>query len=101
MGPLRGVERTDRMSPNQLSQTDIFTAIGDARRRRILELLAVKERSVGELAAELGIAQPSVSQHLTVLRGVGAVALTKRGTSSIYTLERDVLAEVIGWIAAL
>jgi DNA-binding transcriptional ArsR family regulator len=89
------------MSPNQLNQVDIFTAIGDARRRRILELLAEKERSVGELTAELHIAQPSVSQHLTVLRGVGVVKLTRRGTSSIYTLERDALAEVIGWIAAL
>jgi DNA-binding transcriptional ArsR family regulator len=89
------------MSPNQLSQIDIFTAIGDARRRRILELLAEKERSVGELTAELKIAQPSVSQHLAVLRGVGVVAVVKRGTSSIYRLERDPLAAVIGWIAAL
>jgi DNA-binding transcriptional ArsR family regulator len=80
------------MSPNQISQADIFTAIGDARRRRILELLAEKERSVGELTAEL---------HLAVLRGVGVVAVTKRGTSSIYHLERDPLAAVIGWIASL
>jgi len=89
------------MSPNQLSQIDIFTAIGDARRRRILELLAEKERSVGELTIELKIAQPSVSQHLAVLRGVGVVGVVKRGTSSIYRLERDPLAAVIGWIAAL
>jgi len=89
------------MSPNQINQIDIFTAIGDARRRHILELLAQKERSVGELTTALGIAQPSVSQHLTVLRNVGVVKLTRRGTSSIYTLERDPLAEVIGWIAAL
>ncbi|MCU1405109.1 MAG: putative transcriptional regulator [Glaciihabitans sp.] len=89
------------MSPNQILQVDIFTAIGDARRRRILELLSVRERSVGELTAEFQIAQQSVSQHLAVLHTVGLVKQTKRGTSSIYSLERDALAEVIGWIAAL
>jgi DNA-binding transcriptional ArsR family regulator len=95
------MERRHRMSPNQITQVDIFTAIGDARRRQILELLAAKERSVGELTTELKIAQPSVSQHLAVLRSVGVVRLTKRGTSSIYSLERDPLAAVIGWIADL
>lgn len=84
-----------------MTTKDIFFAIGDPNRRRVLELLATKERSVGELAEQLGIAQPSVSQHLTVLRAVGVVGVTKRGTSSIYRLERDSLAEVIGWIAAL
>ena len=45
------------MSPNHLAAPDIFAVIGDARRRRILELLAIEERSVGALATELGIAQ--------------------------------------------
>jgi len=89
------------MSPNTAARADIFSAIGDPNRRRILELLATREHSVGELTIELGIAQPSVSQHLTILRGVGVVDVTKRGTSSIYRLERDALAEVIGWIASL
>jgi DNA-binding transcriptional ArsR family regulator len=89
------------MSPNHLAAPDIFTVIGDARRRRILELLAVKERSVGALATELGIAQPSVTQHLTALREAGLVTAEKRGTSSIYTLERRPLDEVTSWIASL
>jgi len=82
-------------------QKDIFFAIGDANRRRILELLAAEERSVGQLAEALHIAQPSVSQHMVVLRDVGVVGMAKRGTSSIYHLERDALAAVIGWIASL
>jgi DNA-binding transcriptional ArsR family regulator len=89
------------MSPNHLAAPDIFSVIGDARRRRILELLAVKERSVGALATELGIAQPSVTQHLTALREAGLVASEKRGTSSIYTLVREPLAEVTAWVAGL
>jgi DNA-binding transcriptional ArsR family regulator len=89
------------MSPNHLAAPDIFTVIGDARRRRILELLAVKERSVGALATELGIAQPSVTQHLTALRDAGLVTVEKRGTSSIYALVRGPLDEVTAWIESL
>jgi DNA-binding transcriptional ArsR family regulator len=89
------------MSPNHLARPDIFAVIGDARRRRILELLAVKERSVGVLATELGISQPSVTQHLTALRDAGLVAFEKRGTSSIYTLVREPLGEVTDWVESL
>jgi DNA-binding transcriptional ArsR family regulator len=89
------------MSPNHIASPDIFAVLGEPRRRRILELLAVGERSVGELTAELGISQPSVTQHLTALREAGLVALEKRGTSSIYTLVREPLGEVADWIATL
>ncbi|MDQ1546556.1 MAG: hypothetical protein QOH69_1460 [Actinomycetota bacterium] len=89
------------MSPNHLAAPDIFTVIGDARRRRILELLAVKERSVGALATELDIAQPSVTQHLTALRDARLVTVEKRGTSSIYRLVREPLHEVTAWIDSL
>lgn len=81
--------------------SDLFFAIGDPRRRRILELLHERERSVGQLASELGIAQPSVTQHLGVLREVGLVAVERRGTSSIYTLVPAALAPVTSWIDSL
>lgn len=89
------------MSPNHLAAPDIFAVIGDARRRRILELLAVQERSVGALATELGIAQPSVTQHLTALRAAGLVSSEKRGTSSIYSLALEPLGAVTDWIDGL
>jgi DNA-binding transcriptional ArsR family regulator len=89
------------MSPHHLADPDIFSVLGDARRRRILELLAGKERSVGALATELGIAQPSVTQHLAALREVGLVTSEKRGTSSIYSVVREPLGRVSEWIAAL
>jgi DNA-binding transcriptional ArsR family regulator len=89
------------VSPNHLASPDIFSVLGDARRRRILELLAEADRSVGALATELGIAQPSVTQHLAALREAGLVSSVKRGTSSIYTLEREPLAEVTAWISSL
>lgn len=89
------------MSPNQTTRTDIFSAIGDANRRWILELLSEREYSVGELTEVLKIAQPSVSQHLAVLRGVGLVEATPRGRASIHRLVRSPLAEVTNWIATL
>lgn len=89
------------MSPNHLAAPDIFTVIGDARRRRILELLAVKQRSVGDLTTELGIAQPSVTQHLAALREAGLVTSEKHGTRSVYTLVREPLKEVKDWIKGL
>jgi len=89
------------MSPAHRANPDIFAVLGDGRRRRILELLAYEDRSVGALAAELGIAQPSVTQHLTVLRDAGLVTFVKRGTSSIYSLESGPLAEVTRWVESL
>ena len=89
------------MSPNHLAAPDIFSVIGDARRRQIVEYLATRERSVGELATELGIAQPSVTQHLKAMRDAGLVTSEKRGTSSIYTLVREPLDEVKKWIKSL
>jgi DNA-binding transcriptional ArsR family regulator len=89
------------MSPNVIAGADIFAVLGDARRRRILELLAVRERSVGALVAELAISQPSVTQHLAALRDVGLVTSEKRGTSSIYSLVREPLAGVTRWVESL
>jgi DNA-binding transcriptional ArsR family regulator len=89
------------MSPNHLAGPDIFAVLGDARRRRILELLATNSRSVGEITSELGISQPSVTQHLAALREVGLVSSVKQGTSSIYSLERAAFARVTEWIGSL
>jgi DNA-binding transcriptional ArsR family regulator len=89
------------MSPNHLADPDIFAVLGDARRRRILELLAVRSLSVGEITSELGISQPSVTQHLAALREVGLVSSMKQGTSSIYSIERGAFARVTAWIESL
>ncbi|MCU1535409.1 MAG: transcriptional regulator [Glaciihabitans sp.] len=80
---------------------DLFSAISDPNRRRILELLSASPRTVGELAAELGIAQPSATQHLALLREVGAVEFEKRGTASVYRLVDGGLDAVTAWITSL
>jgi DNA-binding transcriptional ArsR family regulator len=64
-------------------------ALGDASRREILGLLAVRNRSVQELAEKMPISRPAVSRHLRVLKDAGLVAEEAVGTRRIYHLEPE------------
>jgi DNA-binding transcriptional ArsR family regulator len=68
---------------------DGFEAMGDATRRRIMELLRGGPRSVGELVGELPVSQPAVSQHLKVLKRAGLVTNSPRGNRRVYQLAPD------------
>jgi DNA-binding transcriptional ArsR family regulator len=75
------------------NQDDGWDVIGDPTRRTIMLHLADRPRAVGELAAELPITRPAVSQHLKVLKDAGLVAETAEGTRRIYHLnEAGVIA---------
>ncbi|MCX7522338.1 metalloregulator ArsR/SmtB family transcription factor [Microbacterium sp. STN6] len=68
-------------------QTDRgWEALGDRTRRSIIECLAERPRPVGELAAELPVSRPAVSQHLKVLKDAGLVIERAVGTRRIYRL---------------
>jgi DNA-binding transcriptional ArsR family regulator len=67
--------------------TDGFTALGDPTRRAIFERLADRPRAVGELAGELPVSRPAVSQHLKVLKDAGLVVATPVGARRIYQLD--------------
>lgn len=73
-------------------------ALGDPRRRRILELLAERPRPVGEIAAAMPIGRPAVSKHLKVLEGAGLVDHESRGTRNLYALAPDGLVELQQWL---
>ena len=64
----------------------------------MFELLRGGPRSVGELAAELPVSRPAVSQHLRVLESAGLVTHRKDGTRHVYGLERDGVAELRAWV---
>jgi len=66
--------------------TDGLGALGDRTRRTIFVALAERPRAVGELAAELPVSRPAVSQHLKVLKEVGLVVERVAGTRRIYRL---------------
>jgi DNA-binding transcriptional ArsR family regulator len=73
-------------------QSDAWTALGDPTRKAIFELLAERPRAVGELAGELPVSRPAVSQHLKVLKGARLVVDQPVGTRRIYRVDPDGLA---------
>ncbi|MET8632471.1 ArsR/SmtB family transcription factor [Streptomyces sp. NPDC004096] len=66
---------------------DALGALGDPTRRAIVERLADGPRAVGELADELPVSRPAVSQHLKVLKSAGLVSERAEGTRRIYRLD--------------
>jgi DNA-binding transcriptional ArsR family regulator len=71
------------------NQLNAWAALGDPTRHAIFERLADRPRAVGELAAELPISRPAVSQHLKVLKDAGLVIDRAAGTRRIYQLNPD------------
>jgi DNA-binding transcriptional ArsR family regulator len=68
-------------------RTNGLNALGDPTRRAIFERLADRPRAVGELARELPVSRPAVSQHLKVLKDSGLVVDRRVGTRRIYQLD--------------
>jgi DNA-binding transcriptional ArsR family regulator len=85
--------------PRAATTSDVFNAIAEPRRREIVELLARgPQRDVSELVMNLGLPQPAVSKHLSVLRKVGLVAVHKAGQRRLYRLNPQELKPVHDWI---
>ncbi|WP_170839293.1 ArsR/SmtB family transcription factor [Micromonospora halophytica] len=78
-------------------QGRMLDALGDPTRRSIFELLAVGPRSVAEIAADLPVSRPAVSQHLKVLKEARLVSSTAAGTRRVYSLDPQGLAAVRGY----
>jgi DNA-binding transcriptional ArsR family regulator len=70
-------------------RADGWNALGDPTRREIFERLADRPRAVGELAGELPVSRPAVSQHLKVLKDAGLVVDRAAGNRRIYQLDPD------------
>jgi DNA-binding transcriptional ArsR family regulator len=72
----------------------LLDALGDRTRRAILELLRSGPRPVVEIARELPVGRPAVSQHLKVLKDVGLVIDQAAGTRRVYQINPDGLAQL-------
>ncbi|HEX4251840.1 MAG TPA: metalloregulator ArsR/SmtB family transcription factor [Pseudonocardia sp.] len=78
---------------------DVFEAVAEPSRRALLDVLALGERSAGELVATLpNLTQPAVSRHLRVLREVGLVEVRPDAQRRIYALRADGLVEIDSWL---
>jgi DNA-binding transcriptional ArsR family regulator len=79
--------------------TTTFEVLAEPTRRRILDLLRDRERSVGELVDQLTLSQPGVSKHLRVLREAGLVRVRQDAQRRWYQLDPAPLTEIDAWLA--
>jgi DNA-binding transcriptional ArsR family regulator len=77
--------------------SDVFNAIAEPQRRRILTVLKDSELSVGGVADEIGLKQPATSKHLRVLREVGLVCAHRVGKKRVYGLDARGLRKIHEW----
>ena len=77
-----------------MAYQDPMDALGDRTRRAILELLRKGPLAVGEIAAELPVSRPAVSQHLRVLKEAGLVTERRNGTRRFYRVDPDGVASL-------
>jgi DNA-binding transcriptional ArsR family regulator len=77
---------------------DGLAALGDPTRRAIFELVAERPRAVVDLAREVPVSRPAVSQHLRVLKESGLVVGRPEGNRRIYTADPDGLAELRAYL---
>lgn len=78
---------------------DVFEAIAEPNRRRILDLLRERELPAGDVVLALAISQPGVSKHLRLLRETGLVRVRTDGQRRLYSLAPDELGAVEAWLA--
>jgi len=78
--------------------TEVFGAIANPVRRRILEMLRDGPRPAGDIASEFELNRPAVSEHLQVLRRVGLVSEYAQGRQRVYRLDAAALLEVAVWL---
>lgn len=81
--------------------TDVFNAVGDVTRRRLLDTLATGESTVGELVLALSVAQPQVSKHLRVLRDLDVVRYRDSGRQRVYRVHAESLRPMQAWLERL
>ncbi|MCZ6508493.1 MAG: metalloregulator ArsR/SmtB family transcription factor [Acidobacteria bacterium] len=84
----------DMMQARQQSRelNKFFKALSDETRRNILQILERGEHSVGEIVSNFGLAQPTISRHLSVLKEANLVLDERRGQQVIYSLNPQAMA---------
>ncbi len=77
--------------------SDIFRALADPTRRRILELVRDRERPVNDLLETFRVTQSAISQHLRVLREAGLVRLRRAGRQRLYRADAAPMRRLAEW----
>lgn len=77
----------------------IFAALADPTRAKIIEVLAVRDLTAGQIAARFPVSRPAVSRHLRVLRKARLVQARDEAQRRVYSLNAAGLDEVDHWVA--
>ncbi|TQR20305.1 autorepressor SdpR family transcription factor [Psychrobacillus vulpis] len=77
---------------------DLFKALSDETRRKILDLLRFGDLTAGEIAIHFDMSKPGISQHLSVLKNAELVHASKKGQYVYYSLNTTVFQEVMKWM---
>lgn len=80
---------------------DVWKALADPTRRKILSLLKDKDMNAGEIANEFNMTKPSISNHLNILKQADLVDAEKIGQNVNYSLKTSVLQDVLKLISDL
>jgi len=84
--------------PRLKTTHDVFSAIGEPKRRILIEQLVLREMTVNELVDTVDWPQPTVSKHLGVLRKVNIVSERKEGRYRYYRVQPDELRPIQEWL---
>jgi DNA-binding transcriptional ArsR family regulator len=77
---------------------NVFKALSDPTRRKILELLKEKDLTAGEIAEEFSISKPSISFHLNILKNSELVITERQGQNIVYSINTTLFQDVISWL---
>ena len=80
---------------------DIFKALNDPTRRKILKMLRKHDMTAGDIATKFDITAPSISHHLDKLKRAGLVTTVKQGQFVLYSINTTIVDELLEYILTL
>jgi len=80
---------------------NLFKALNDETRRRIIELLKDNDMNAGEIAEEFNISKPSISHHLDILKRADLITSVKKGQYVEYSLNTSILEDLLAWVISI
>ncbi|MBE6764677.1 MAG: winged helix-turn-helix transcriptional regulator [Ruminococcaceae bacterium] len=78
---------------------DVWKALADPTRRKILDMLRKRDMNAGEIAAEFDMSKPSISNHLSILKSAELIDSEKKGQNIIYSINTSVFEDILSALA--
>lgn len=89
------------MINSEVFMGDVWKALADPTRRKILELLKQRDMNAGEIAAEFNMTKPSISNHLSILKQADLVDSEKHGQNVMYSIKTSVIEDMLSMLSSL